>query len=259
MVAAAVGVAGRHRSAGSRRAHDPAPAPAGSSRKAGGGRKRAEAHDPALVAALEQLVDPDSRGDPMSPLRWTQVHPDAGHGVARARSPGQRLVVRRLLSGRATACKPTPRPPRAPAPRPRRPVRLPQRPGRPTGAGRPGDQRGHQEEGTRRQLATVGGNGSPTASPSGSTSTTSSTPTSARRSPTASTTSPRTPAGSAWALTTTPPRSRWPPSRRWWTRSDQAPTRRAPTADHRRRRRVQRLPHPAVEDRTRRPGRRAPA
>ena len=28
-------------------------------------------HDPQLVQALEALVDPDTRGDPMSPLRWT--------------------------------------------------------------------------------------------------------------------------------------------------------------------------------------------
>jgi hypothetical protein len=28
-------------------------------------------HDPGLAAALDALVDPDSRGDPMSPLRWT--------------------------------------------------------------------------------------------------------------------------------------------------------------------------------------------
>ena len=35
------------------------------------GRKRAEEHDPALPAALDALVDPDSRGDPMTPLRWT--------------------------------------------------------------------------------------------------------------------------------------------------------------------------------------------
>ena len=31
----------------------------------------AYAHDPALVSALEALVDPTTRGDPMSPLRWT--------------------------------------------------------------------------------------------------------------------------------------------------------------------------------------------
>lgn len=40
-------------------------------RRAGGGRKKASASDPALVADLEMLVEPLSRGDPMSPLRWT--------------------------------------------------------------------------------------------------------------------------------------------------------------------------------------------
>src|SRR5438477_640329 len=50
---------------------DPEPLPVGRSRGPGGGRKRAEAHDPALPAALDKLVDPDSRGDPMTPLRWT--------------------------------------------------------------------------------------------------------------------------------------------------------------------------------------------
>jgi hypothetical protein len=40
-------------------------------RQCGGGRKRRRDHDPALVAALEALVDPDTRGDPTSPLRWT--------------------------------------------------------------------------------------------------------------------------------------------------------------------------------------------
>jgi Rhodopirellula transposase DDE domain len=40
-------------------------------RKAGGGRKRLTETDPGLAAALDQLVEPTSRGDPMSPLRWT--------------------------------------------------------------------------------------------------------------------------------------------------------------------------------------------
>ena len=40
-------------------------------RKSGGGRKRATETDPELAAALERLVDPVTRGDPMSPLRWT--------------------------------------------------------------------------------------------------------------------------------------------------------------------------------------------
>jgi len=40
-------------------------------RRAGGGRQALQNHDPALVSALEALVDPTTRGDPMSPLRWT--------------------------------------------------------------------------------------------------------------------------------------------------------------------------------------------
>jgi hypothetical protein len=40
-------------------------------RKPGGGRKPLTEHAPKLLLALENLVDPGSRGDPMSPLRWT--------------------------------------------------------------------------------------------------------------------------------------------------------------------------------------------
>jgi hypothetical protein len=40
-------------------------------RKPGGGRKRLSETDPGLLDALEGLVEPASRGDPMSPLRWT--------------------------------------------------------------------------------------------------------------------------------------------------------------------------------------------
>jgi hypothetical protein len=40
-------------------------------RRPGGGRKRLRDRDPTLLADLEALVDPDTRGDPMSPLRWT--------------------------------------------------------------------------------------------------------------------------------------------------------------------------------------------
>jgi transposase len=40
-------------------------------RKPGGGRKRATEADPELATALERLVDPVTRGDPTSPLRWT--------------------------------------------------------------------------------------------------------------------------------------------------------------------------------------------
>ncbi|QEH32916.1 Rhodopirellula transposase [Aquisphaera giovannonii] len=40
-------------------------------RRPGGGRKRCTESDPELSAALELVVDPVTRGDPMSPLRWT--------------------------------------------------------------------------------------------------------------------------------------------------------------------------------------------
>ncbi len=40
-------------------------------RRRGGGRKPLAEIDPTLVGDLERLVDPDSRGDPEQPLRWT--------------------------------------------------------------------------------------------------------------------------------------------------------------------------------------------
>jgi transposase len=40
-------------------------------RAPGGGRKRLSETDPELAAQLEELVDPDTRGDPMSLLVWT--------------------------------------------------------------------------------------------------------------------------------------------------------------------------------------------
>jgi DDE family transposase len=44
---------------------------AGRSRRLGAGRKPVGQRDPGLAAALSELVDPDTRGDPQSPLRWT--------------------------------------------------------------------------------------------------------------------------------------------------------------------------------------------
>jgi hypothetical protein len=45
--------------------------PLGRVRRAGGGRKPVTETDPGLRPALLTLVDPDPRGDPESPLRWT--------------------------------------------------------------------------------------------------------------------------------------------------------------------------------------------
>src|SRR5215467_2346725 len=45
--------------------------PLGRARRPGGGRKRAADLDPGLRPALLALVEPQERGDPVSPLRWT--------------------------------------------------------------------------------------------------------------------------------------------------------------------------------------------
>ena len=73
----------------------------GRSRRAGGGRKRAEAHDEDLVATFESLIDPVTRGDPMSPLRWTSKSIRSLTGALREK--GHRVsdsVTRRLLRER---------------------------------------------------------------------------------------------------------------------------------------------------------------
>ena len=40
-------------------------------RRPGAGRRSRENEQPGILEALDALVEPDSRGDPMSPLRWT--------------------------------------------------------------------------------------------------------------------------------------------------------------------------------------------
>ena len=62
------GLAGGGRAGGRRGA-------AGPRAPSGGGRKRVAEADPGLVPALLALVDPESRGDPQSPLRWTPSRP----------------------------------------------------------------------------------------------------------------------------------------------------------------------------------------
>ena len=56
--------------AGVRELEDP-PDPGGRIRRRGGGPRRRTTTDPGLLAALDALVEPDTRGDPDSPLRWT--------------------------------------------------------------------------------------------------------------------------------------------------------------------------------------------
>jgi len=70
LVARAAGVSLTTVSKGARQAREGVVA-AGRVRAPGAGRPRAERAQPGILEALESLVAPDSRGDPMSPLRWT--------------------------------------------------------------------------------------------------------------------------------------------------------------------------------------------
>ncbi len=144
--------------------------PLGRARRPGGGRKRVADLDPGLRPALLALVEPDERGDPMSPLRWTtkstagaggRADPARGTGSAPTRSPT-------CCARRASACRATPRR-----------IEGRQHPDRDAqfryineqvkahhGSRRPGGQRGHQEEGTGRgRSRTAAGSGGPAGEP----------------------------------------------------------------------------------------------
>jgi hypothetical protein len=72
-VAAACGISRGVIHAGIRELHDLGAVKrmAGRVRRPGGGRKKLTEKDPGLLPALERLVEPTTRGDPESPLRWT--------------------------------------------------------------------------------------------------------------------------------------------------------------------------------------------
>jgi hypothetical protein len=65
-------------------------------RSPGAGRKRAEVRDPGLTPALEALVEPLTRGDPESPLRWT---------LKSTRRLSQELRAQGHASGRSLVCE----------------------------------------------------------------------------------------------------------------------------------------------------------
>lgn len=70
-VSRATGVSRRAVRRGVQELREPRPAAGNRVRQPGGGRKRTSAQDPNLIEDLERLVDPVTRGDPESPLRWT--------------------------------------------------------------------------------------------------------------------------------------------------------------------------------------------
>jgi transposase len=70
-VAAATGLSDRTIRNGISELHDLDAPPANQQRRLGGGRKCRECEQPQLIESLKKLVDSGTRGDPMSPLRWT--------------------------------------------------------------------------------------------------------------------------------------------------------------------------------------------
>lgn len=64
-------------------------------RRSGGGRKRRSDTDPALLKHLDRLVDPTTRGDPESPLRWTCK---SVRHLAKALRKAGHLVSHRLVA-----------------------------------------------------------------------------------------------------------------------------------------------------------------
>jgi transposase len=70
-VSKATGVSRQVIRQGLRELEQPPSDPTGRIRRSGGGRKKVDQKDPTLVADLEKLVEPSTRGDPESCLRWT--------------------------------------------------------------------------------------------------------------------------------------------------------------------------------------------
>lgn len=64
-------VEGKRELQGEPRLLDSGGAEGGRQRRPGGGRKSALEKQPPLLPALERIVDPATRGDPMAPLKWT--------------------------------------------------------------------------------------------------------------------------------------------------------------------------------------------
>jgi transposase len=184
-------------------------------RRPGGGRKAAAQQNPDLLPALLALVEPDERGDPMSPLGWTtkslrhladeltwQGHPVSAPTVGK-------LLREHGFSLQANA----------------KTLEGAQHPDRDAQFRYLNEQvKDHQAAGEpvisvdTKKKEQLGASPTPAASgaPEGirceCKTTASPTQRSSRPFPTASMTSPPTPAGSTSAPTTTPPRSQSPPS-----------------------------------------------
>ena len=96
-VAAATGMSRTTIRAGLRQLREP-PLEAGRIRRPGGGRKRLSEKHPDLLSRLEALIEPATRGDPQSPLRWTcKSTRRLAAELTRQGRPVSRMTVDRLL------------------------------------------------------------------------------------------------------------------------------------------------------------------
>jgi hypothetical protein len=70
-------------------------------RRPGGGRKKLEERDPGLTAALRELLEASTRGDPMSLITWTalSVRGIAAELAAAGHRCGKNAVLRLLHAG----------------------------------------------------------------------------------------------------------------------------------------------------------------
>ena len=75
-----------------------APLEPGRIRRSGAGRKRLTITDPRLLAALDRLIEPGTRGDPESPLRWVcKSTRTLAWELSRRRHPISHVKVAQLL------------------------------------------------------------------------------------------------------------------------------------------------------------------
>lgn len=84
-------------------------------RRPGDGRKKAAEVDPGLGPALFALVEPDERGDPVSPLRWT-IKSTRNLAAELTRQGHRSATIRSetCCARRGSACRPIPRRSKAP-------------------------------------------------------------------------------------------------------------------------------------------------
>jgi hypothetical protein len=238
---------------------DQGPQPAGRVRRPGAGRPKATDRDPGLLGALDALVEPTARGDPESPLRWTckSTRKLADELTAQGHRVSAKTVAR-LLAGMDYSLQAT-----------SKQVEGAQHPDRDGQFGYLNQQaREHLTDGqpvisvdTKKKevvgnLANKGRQGQPKGDPVRGEVHDFPDPMVGKAIPPGSTTLAPMPAGSASAMTTTPPRSRSPPSAAGGSRSPSWPIPRRPDCWSLPMPGVQQLPQPAVEGRTRQAGRR---